>query len=99
MVRGEAAAGAQRQTDAEARAEVEARREAKAKTRKEAAVEAKRKAQDALWEKEQQRRLKAKRLEEMKEAHKHQVYTKVSIRQCWSATGKNPIKVRLGRHH
>ena len=34
------------------------------------------------------------RMEEMKELHKHGVYLKVPIEECWRETGKKPIGVR-----
>jgi hypothetical protein len=34
------------------------------------------------------------RKEEMQEFHKHKVYVKVPLAQCWSRTGKKPIGVR-----
>ena len=36
----------------------------------------------------------AARLEEMRQVHEHKVYEKVPIEECWSKTGKNPIKTR-----
>ncbi len=32
--------------------------------------------------------------EEMHEVHKHNVYTKVPIEDCWDRTGKSPVEVR-----
>ncbi len=34
------------------------------------------------------------RTEEMHEFHKHGVYTKVDVQECWDETGKGPIGVR-----
>ena len=34
------------------------------------------------------------RLEEIIQIHEHKVYTKVPIEQCWTETGKGPIRVR-----
>ena len=34
------------------------------------------------------------RLEEINQIHEHKVYTKVPIEQCWTETGKGPIRVR-----
>ena len=34
------------------------------------------------------------RKEEMDEVHKHKIYVKVPVQQCWDETGKEPIGVR-----
>ena len=34
------------------------------------------------------------RNEEIQEVHKHGVYRKVPIKECWDTLGKEPIKVR-----
>ena len=36
----------------------------------------------------------AARLDEIKQVHKHKVYTKVPIEECWTRTGKAPIKTK-----
>ena len=38
--------------------------------------------------------VKAARKEEIEEYHKHEVYTKTEIGECWKETGKAPIKVK-----
>ena len=34
------------------------------------------------------------RQEEIDEYHKHEVYTKVEVAECWKGTGKAPVQVR-----
>ena len=34
------------------------------------------------------------RKEEIDEFHKHEVYTKTELSECWKETGKAPVKVR-----
>ena len=38
--------------------------------------------------------VQAARMEEMDEVYKHEVHTKVPIKDCWDATGKKPVAVR-----
>ena len=49
---------------------------------------------DVTGEQLEEGRVIAARAEEMDEVHKHNVYVKVPMSDCWESTGKAPIKTR-----